>query len=72
VLGYVFDSLGKHRALAVTDAENHAATGLFRSLGFRQEAYFVEHVWFKGAWGSECVFALLQREWRASGRSRRS
>ena len=72
VLGYVFDSLGKHRASAVTDTENHAAAGLFRSLGFQQEAHFIEHVWFKGAWGSEYVFAILQREWRASGRSRRS
>jgi RimJ/RimL family protein N-acetyltransferase len=65
VLGYVFDSLGKHRASAVTDAENHAAAGLFRRLGFRQEAHFVEHVWFKGGWGSEYVFALLHREWHA-------
>jgi RimJ/RimL family protein N-acetyltransferase len=72
VLGYVFDTLGKHRALAVTDAENHAAAGLFRRLGFRQEAHFLEHVWFKGAWGSEYVFALLHREWQASQRSRRS
>src|SRR5262245_21533875 len=63
VLGYVFGSLGKHRAMALTDAENHAAAGLFRRLGFRQEAHFVEHVWFKGAWGSELVFALLRREW---------
>ena len=65
VLAYVFDSLGKHRASAVTDAENHAAADLFRRLNFRQEAHFVEHVWFKGGWGSEYLFALLQREWRA-------
>jgi len=65
VLGYVFDSLGKHRASAVTDAENHAAAGLFRRLGFRQEAHFVENIWFKGAWGSEYLFALLHREWQA-------
>lgn len=71
VLGYVFDSLAKHRALAVTDAENRAAAGLFRRLGFRQEAHFLEHVWFKGAWGSEYVFALLHREWQASRLSRR-
>src|SRR4051794_12010139 len=30
VLRYVFDSLGKHRARAVTDAENHPAANLFR------------------------------------------
>src|SRR5205814_3656384 len=65
VLGYVFGSLGKHRASAVTDAENHAAAGLLRRLGVRQEAHFVEHAWFKGVWASEYVFALLHREWQA-------
>src|SRR5688500_18246153 len=60
VLRYVFDALGKHRTRAVTDAENHSAASLFRRLGFRQEAHFVEHVWYKGAWGSEFLFALLQ------------
>jgi RimJ/RimL family protein N-acetyltransferase len=65
VLEYVFGRLGKHRVAAVTDAENHAAAGLLRRLGFRQEAHCIEHVWFKGAWGSECQFALLHREWQA-------
>jgi RimJ/RimL family protein N-acetyltransferase len=65
VLRYVFDSLSKHRVIAVTDAENHAAAQLFRRLGFRQEAHFIDHVMFKGAWGSEYLFALLHREWQA-------
>jgi len=63
LLGYIFGSLGKHRVAAVTDAENRAAAALLRGLGFRQEAHFVEHLWFKGQWGSEFVFALLRREW---------
>ena len=33
VLTYVFGPLGKHRAMAVTDAENHAAARLFRTWG---------------------------------------
>lgn len=64
VLRYVFDSLNMHRVSATTDAENKAAQKLFQRLGFRQEAHFVEHVWFKGTWGSEYVFATLQREWQ--------
>jgi len=68
VLEYVFDRLGKHRVTALTDAENHASAGLFRRLGFRQEAHYIEHVWFKGAWASEYLFAMLRREWEAGGR----
>src|SRR5262249_1537597 len=33
LLGYLFDSLGKHRVIAVTDAENLAAAQLFRRVG---------------------------------------
>jgi RimJ/RimL family protein N-acetyltransferase len=66
VLGYVFGTLGKHRAFAVTDAENHAAARLFRRVGFRQEAHFIDHVWFKGACGSEFLFAMLRREWEST------
>jgi RimJ/RimL family protein N-acetyltransferase len=63
LLVFVFDVLGKHRVSAVTDAENLAAAALFKRLGFRQEAHFVEHRWFKGHWDSEFVFGLLRREW---------
>ena len=62
---FVFGTLGKHRISAVTDAENLPAAALFRRLGFRQEAHFVEHLWFKGHWGSEFVFALLRQEWES-------
>jgi len=65
ILEYVFRRLGKHRVSAITDAENHAAAGLLRRLGFRQEAHYIEHMWFNGAWGSEYLFALLCREWQA-------
>jgi len=29
----------------------------------REEAYFVEDVWFKGAWGDTAIYAILDREW---------
>jgi RimJ/RimL family protein N-acetyltransferase len=63
VLGYVFGSLGQHRVSATTNVLNRSSVALLRRLGFRQEAHFVEHVWFKGQWASEFVFAMLKREW---------
>ena len=63
VLDYLFGCLGKRRVTAVTDAQNHGAAQLFRRLGFRQEGHFIDNVWFKGAYGSEYLFALLHREW---------
>jgi RimJ/RimL family protein N-acetyltransferase len=63
LLDFVFGTLDAHRVAAITDAENRAASSLFRRLGFRLEAHFIEHLWFKGQWGSELVFALLRREW---------
>lgn len=64
ILDFVFDSLGKHRATAVVDQKNKPAAKLFRSLGFRQEGNLIENVWFKGAWGSEFQFGILNREWK--------
>ena len=63
LLNYLFGSLDKHRVFAVADVLNRPAIALCRRLGFRQEAHHVEHLWFKGQWGSEYVFAMLKREW---------
>ena len=63
LLTYVFDTLEMHRVIAVTDAENAAAAALLTRVGFRKEAHFVDNVFFKGAWGSEFVFAMLASEW---------
>jgi RimJ/RimL family protein N-acetyltransferase len=65
VLGYIFDTLRKHRASATTDAANSAAAALFARLGFRREGHFLRNVWFKGAWGDEFQFALLRDDWQA-------
>lgn len=67
LLDYVFGDLGMHRVIAVTDAENLPARALLTRLGFRQEAHFVENIFFKGRWGDECLFACLASEWRPPG-----
>jgi len=63
LLGYLFDELGLHRVVAITDAENTASYKLLECLGFRREGYFVENQIFKGKWGSEYYYGMLEREW---------
>ena len=65
LLGYVFEELHLHRVIAITDARNAPAAALLSRVGMRQEAHFLDNVFFKGAWGSEYLFARLDREWRA-------
>lgn len=64
VIALLFGPLAKHRITAVVDARNLRAAALFSKLGFRREACWRQNVFFKGAWGDEFGFALLQSEWR--------
>ncbi len=63
VLDYAFGELGMHRIVAITDCENERSVALLGKLGMRREGHFIENIWFKGAWGSEYMYALLRREW---------
>ncbi|MCA1617711.1 MAG: GNAT family N-acetyltransferase [Acidobacteria bacterium] len=69
VLAYAFDVLGLHCVVAVTDCENTRSAALLERLGMRREAHFVENIWFKGAWGSEYLYAILRREWASRRRA---
>jgi RimJ/RimL family protein N-acetyltransferase len=64
LLGYSFEAFGLHRMIAVTDALNLPAAALLERVGMRREGHFIENVFFKGAWGSELLFAVLEREWK--------
>ena len=64
VLG--FERLGAHRIFGRTDARNEASASLMRRLGMREEAHFREAEVFKGEWGDELVFAILEDEWRGA------
>ena len=65
LLDFAFQTYGLHRIVAVTDALNAPAAALLERVGFRREGHFHDNVFFKGAWGSEFLFAVLQREWAA-------
>lgn len=63
VLDYAFGVLGLHRVVAVADCENDRSVALLERLGMRREGHFVENIWFKGAWGSEYLYAVRRSEW---------
>jgi RimJ/RimL family protein N-acetyltransferase len=63
LLDVAFARLGLHRVSATLDPRNDASIALCRRLGMREEAHFVEDLWFKGAWGDTGIYAILDREW---------
>jgi RimJ/RimL family protein N-acetyltransferase len=63
LLGYLFGELNLHRVSAICDAENGSSARLLERVGMRREGHFIENVWFKGAWGSEFLYAILYDEW---------
>jgi RimJ/RimL family protein N-acetyltransferase len=67
ILDLAFGELERHRVRAVLDPRNTASAALCRRLGMRQEAHFVEDLWFKGEWGDTAVYAILAREWSTAG-----
>lgn len=66
LLVLAFEGLGAHRVFGRTDPRNEGSAALMRRLGMRQEAHFREAEVFKGGWGDELVFAILEEEWRAA------
>ncbi len=72
ILDYTFMTLDLHRVIAITDCENAASVSLLERLGLRREGHFLQNVWFKGAWGDEYLYAILQEEWRNMRRTARN
>jgi [ribosomal protein S5]-alanine N-acetyltransferase len=64
ILNYLFSIKDFHRVVEIVDTENLASIQLLKSLGFRLEGHFIENIFFKGKWGSEYQFALLEKEWK--------
>jgi ribosomal-protein-alanine N-acetyltransferase len=65
ILKFLFEKQNIHRVVETVDAENIASINLLKSVGFREEGYFIENIFFKGKWGSEYQYAMLQKEWKA-------
>jgi aminoglycoside 6'-N-acetyltransferase len=65
LLDYLFDVHKLHRITATADTRNTASVALMERLGMRREAHFREHLWFKGEWADDYVYAILSDEWSA-------
>ena len=65
MLDRAFGEIGLHRVFAELDPRNDASIALCLRLGMREEAYFVEHMMFKGEWADTGVYGILDREWLA-------
>jgi RimJ/RimL family protein N-acetyltransferase len=50
---------------AACDTRNEGSWRLLARLGLRREAHFVEDELFKGEFGDQYIYAILEREWRA-------
>lgn len=65
VLRLGFEALGLHRIKGCCDSLNTPSARLMERMGMRREAHFVEDEMFKGQWGDQYVYAMLDREWKA-------
>lgn len=63
LLDFLFRDAGLHRVIAVTDCENRSAVALLERAGLRREGHFLQNIWFKGKWGDEYLYAILESEW---------
>lgn len=63
MLGVGFEEVGLHRIFAELDPRNDASIALCKRLGMREEARFIENLWFKGEWADTGIYAILDREW---------
>jgi RimJ/RimL family protein N-acetyltransferase len=65
-----FKHLGLHRIVASCDAFNEPSWRVMERLGMRREAHFRHNEVFKGAWGEELIYAILEDEWHRMADSR--
>ena len=60
-----FETAKLHRIYGRCDPRNDGSWKLMERLGMRREAHFVHNEIFKGEWGDELHYAILESEWRA-------
>jgi RimJ/RimL family protein N-acetyltransferase len=63
LLDLAFGGLRLHRVVGRCDALNEPSARLMERLGMRREAHFRHNEVFKGDWGDEYHYAILDDEW---------
>lgn len=58
-----FRDLGLHRIFGRCDPRNTGSAAVLERLGMRLEAHFRQNEIFKGEWGDELYYAILEDEW---------
>lgn len=61
--GFVFSTLGKHRAWGKCDEHNPASARVMEKSGMQFEGITREHVFLRGKWRNSKVYSLLEHEW---------
>lgn len=67
LVDFGFRELRLHRIWADCDPANVASIRVLEKLGMQREGHLRENTWLKGAWVDSLIFAILAREWTASG-----
>lgn len=70
LLDEVFDSLGYHKIVLRIAVGNDASDRVAEKLGFTREGVLREELLIRGNWVDHSLWSLLDREYRASRRSR--
>ena len=65
LLDFLFDTVGFHRAYALTSPENAKSWRLMERLGMHREAHFRKNCFDGGRWEDEYLYAVLADEWAA-------
>ena len=63
-IDYLFEVLNKHRIICSVDPDNTDSVRLLKRLNFRKEAHFKKSFLNDGKWVDDCIYALLNNEWK--------
>jgi RimJ/RimL family protein N-acetyltransferase len=65
VISYLFSELKKHRITASVDPNNIKSIRLLEKLDMRKEAHFIKSYRMGDMWVDDCIYAILEEEWKA-------